>query len=166
MPTVVVARETDLETWFALFSDGADGVVTLPCAPAELLARVLAVIRRVHQTVLAPGPIIRAGVCEIDVAKRRVTVRQVEVALIPTEFSILYLLACNAGRMLARDEILGALLGADHLPGSNIVDRHVRNDSGKLGDDQCLPKFILTVRGGSRLTEHERVGRWARGASG
>jgi DNA-binding response OmpR family regulator len=63
------------------------------------------------------------------------------------EQSLLYLLAANAGQLVTREQILDNLWGVDYAPGSNVVDRHVRNLRTKLQDDWRRPRFIATVLG-------------------
>src|SRR5918999_5428704 len=78
------------------FEVGADDYLTKPFAPAELLARVGAVLRRSQQGA-SPGtsPIIRCGDIAIDLARRRVTVQDTVVGLTRTEFNLLQQLALN-----------------------------------------------------------------------
>ena len=96
---------------------------------------------------MAFTPVLRLGDLEIDIMNRRVRAGDTDLHLTALEQSLLYLLAANAGRVLTRDEILDHLWGADYVPESNVVDRHVRSLRIKLQNDYRHPRFIATVPG-------------------
>jgi DNA-binding response OmpR family regulator len=121
--------------------------LSIPFSPEELLARVVALVRRSYPEATAFTPVIRLGELEIDILHRTVRVGTVDLHLTALEQSLLYLLAANAGRAVGRHEILQALWGADYLVGSNVVERQVRNLRVRLGDDWRRPRFIATVPG-------------------
>ncbi len=146
-PIIALTRRGDLATTLAAFAWGVDDVLVEPFAPEELVARVLAVMRRTYGGGVAFTPVLRLGALEIDILHRRVTAGGRELHLTALEQSLLYLLAANAGRLLTRDEILDYLWGVDHAAESNVVDRHVRNLRTKLADDWQRPRYIATVPG-------------------
>ena len=147
LPVIALTRRGDLATTLAAFERGVDDVLVAPFAPEELVARVLAVMRRTYGAAVAFTPVLRLGALEIDILHRRVTAGGRELHLTALERSLLYLLAANAGRLLTRDAILDYLWGADYAPESNVVDRHVRNLRSKLEDDWQRPRYIATVPG-------------------
>ncbi len=147
LPVIALTRRGDLATTLAAFEWGVDDVLVEPFAPEELVARVLAVMRRAYGGAVAFTPVLRLGALEIDILHRRVTAGGRELHLTALEQSLLYLLAANAGRLLTRDAILDYLWGADHAAESNVVDRHVRNLRTKLEDDWRRPRYIATVAG-------------------
>jgi DNA-binding response OmpR family regulator len=144
-PAIAMSRSTELATRVAALDRGADDVLGVPCAPQELAARVVALIRRARRT--STMPVLRAGELEVDLVRRRATLNGIDLGLTPVEQSLLYLLASNAGRVLSRDAILNGLWGPDYASDSNIVDRHIRNLRIKLRDDWRHPRFIGTVAG-------------------
>ena len=147
IPTLALTRRGDLRTRLAAFEQGVDDIVTIPFSPEELLARVLVITRRSYGQPLSLNPILKLGEIEIDIMQRQVRAGNAELHLTGLEQSLLYLLAAHAGQVVTRDEILDALWGADHVAGSNVVDRHVRNLRAKLHDDWRKPRFIATVPG-------------------
>src|SRR5215472_4642578 len=98
---VVTARGEEPERVLALDA-GADDYLVKPFGLAELLARIRAVLRRVHPG----GELLKHGPLLVDLRTRKVTVSGREVALTPKEFDILECLAADPGRVLSRQQIL------------------------------------------------------------
>ena len=147
IPAIALTRRGDLRTKLEAFDRGVDDIMTLPFPPEELLARVIALVRRSYPDAVAFAPVIRMGDLEIDILHRSVRSGTHELHLTALEQSLLYLLAANAGRVVTRGEILDALWGADYVAESNVVDRQVRNLRARLSDDWRRPRFIATVPG-------------------
>jgi DNA-binding response OmpR family regulator len=147
MPRIALTRRGNLKTKLAAFESGADDILTIPFAPEELLARVVALVRRSYGDPVTFTPRIRVGELEIDILHRTVHDGVTELRLSPLEQSLLYLLAANAGRVVTREEILDTLWGTDYVAESNIVDRQIRNLRTRLRDDWRAPRFIATVPG-------------------
>jgi two-component system KDP operon response regulator KdpE len=147
LPVIGLARRGDLKTTLAAFEQGVDDLLTVPFAPEELLARVLAVLRRTYRTAFPFTPVLRLGEQEMDILDRCVRVGGHTLHLSSLEQGMLYLLAANAGRVVTRHEILDHLWGTDFVAESNIVDRHVRALRIKLQNDWRRPRYISTVPG-------------------
>jgi DNA-binding response OmpR family regulator len=147
IPVLALTRRGDLQTKLAAFAQGVDDIMTVPFSPEELLARVLVIARRVYGVSDRLIPVVRLGELEIDILHRRVRAGNTELHLTAVEQSLLYLLAANAGRVVTREAILDTLWGADYVPDSNVVDRHIRNLRAKLQDNWRKPQFIATVPG-------------------
>jgi DNA-binding response OmpR family regulator len=125
---VVTARGEEPERVLALDA-GADDYMVKPFGLAELLARVRAVLRRVH-----PGDgVLRHGRLAVDVRARKVTVAGREVALTPKEFDILECLAADPGRVVSRQEILDSAWDAHRYGPTKVLDVHVAALRRKLG---------------------------------
>lgn len=147
IPVIALTRRGDLQTKLAAFDHGVDDILTVPFSPEELVARVLAVLRRTYHETVVLTPVLQLGDLEIDILNRLVRVHGKELHLTAIEQNLLYLLAANAGRLLTRDEILDQLWGADYVPESNVVDRHVRNLRIKLQNGWKHPRYIATIPG-------------------
>jgi DNA-binding response OmpR family regulator len=147
LPVIALTRRGDLAAKLAAFEQGADDILTVPFSPEEFVARTLALMRRTYRSEFPFKPVLRLGELEIDILNRRVRAGEHELHLTTLDQSLLYLLAANAGRIMSRDEILDHLWGADFVPESNVVDRHVRNLRIKLQDDWHRPRYIATVAG-------------------
>jgi DNA-binding response OmpR family regulator len=147
MAAIALTRRSDLRAKLDAFERGADDYIGLPFVPDDLVARAHAVVRRVHGGVGQVVPRLRIGDLVIDVLNRKVRAGESELHLTSLEQALLYLLAANAGTILTRAQILGALWGTDFEIESNVVDRHVRALRAKLRDDWHKPRYIETVPG-------------------
>ena len=147
LPVIGLTRRGDLKTKLAAFEAGVDDILTIPFAPEELLARVIALVRRTYSDAVTFTPVIKLGELEIDILNRTMHSGTSELHLTSLEQSLLYLLAANAGRVVTREEILDTLWGADYVAESNVVDRQIRNLRARLQDDWRQPRFIATVPG-------------------
>lgn len=144
---IAITHQRNVETRLAAFAQGVDDILTVPFEPEELSARGAAILRRTHPEAVTFVPALCVGELEIDLVDRRVRVQGQDSQLTWLEQRLLYLLAANAGRVLTRDEILHEIWGADYVPESNVVDRHIRNLRIRLHDSWRQPRFIATVSG-------------------
>lgn len=147
LPVIGLTRRGDLKTKLAAFEVGVDDILTVPFAPEELLARVIALVRRAYSDAVTFTPVIKLGELQIDILNRTVRAGTSELHLTSLEQSLLYLLAANAGRVVTREEILDTLWGVDYVAESNVVDRQIRNLRARLQNDWRQPRFIATVPG-------------------
>ena len=101
----------------------------------------------------APTTVLRAGDIEVDLLTREVRQTGELVRLSTTEFELLVYLLSNRGRVLSREQILRAVWGYDHDPGTNVVDVYIGYLRRKLRHgDHAAP--IVTVRSvGYRLDD-------------
>ena len=125
---------------------GADDYVVKPFSPAELVARVDAVLRRVN-TIAEHAPALTIGELEIDPASRRVTRAGEDMALTAREFDLLHFLARHPGRAFTREELMDHVWQYSFYTDTSTVTVHIRRLRAKLEADPDAPRWIETVWG-------------------
>ena len=142
---MLTARSQEMDKITGLMT-GADDYVTKPFSPAELLARVDALYRRIGgsentEDVLSSGPFV------LHLRSRTLDKNSEHIRLTQTEFAIMKLFMENPGRALSREDILHAVWGADYNGEVKIVDVNIRRLRIKIEDDATEPEYITTVWG-------------------
>jgi DNA-binding response OmpR family regulator len=141
----------------AALESGADDHVGKPFRPAEVVARVRALLRRLPPPGrAAAAQAQRIGELEIDARRHRVCVAGREVALSPSEHRLLAALARHPGRAFSRGELIQAL-GPEREASERTIDSHVTHLRRKL-EPPDGERYIFTVQGGGLPPAQRRRG--------
>jgi DNA-binding response OmpR family regulator len=125
---------------------GADDYVVKPFSPAELVARVDAVLRRVEPIAERERP-LRFDALEIDPSGRRVLLDGQPLELTQREFELLLFLASHPGQAFTRDQLMEQVWQYTFYIDTSTVTVHIRRLRTKLEPDPAQPRFIQTVWG-------------------
>jgi two-component system, OmpR family, KDP operon response regulator KdpE len=151
---VVSARGGERDKVTAL-NMGADDYMTKPFGIDELLARILATLRRTRPAPEAPAApasaVITIGDLRIDVASEQVRLAGIEVHLTPTEFALLRELAVNRGKLLSRTHLLRRVWGRAYETETEYVRVYISRLRAKLEAPGSQPLIVTRPGVGYRI---------------
>jgi two-component system, OmpR family, phosphate regulon response regulator PhoB len=143
-PIIILTAKGEEPDRIRGLDSGADDYVTKPFSPAELVARVRAVLRRAKPSL--SGETLQLADIVMDLASHRVIRAGKPVHLGPTEFRLLRHFLEHPGRVFSREQLLDAAWGRDAYVEPRTVDVHIRRLRKAINRDG-LPDLIRTVRG-------------------
>jgi two-component system KDP operon response regulator KdpE len=144
MPVIVLSAVCDEEEQVRAFEAGADDYVTKPFRPRELVARLVANLRRAEPA--GEEPRVNLDGLEIDFAACAVRRDGEPVHLTPIEFKLLRVLAQNRGRLLTHSALLQQVWGAAYMDARQTLRAHIANLRHKIESAEGL-RLIHTDHG-------------------
>lgn len=148
---MLTARDENIDKITGL-TIGADDYITKPFQMLELVARVKAQLRRVtkynQQDVKMNENVIIIGGLVVDKENHECTINDKPLSLTPTEFSILWVLCKNRGKVVDSEKLFEEVWGEKYFVNStNTIMVHIRHLRDKMNDSAENPKYIKTVWG-------------------
>jgi two-component system KDP operon response regulator KdpE len=145
MPILVLSAVGDEAEKVRALNAGADDYVTKPFGPAELVARLNAVLRRAAAEPEEPRVVIDG--LEVDLAARVVVAAGESVHLTPTEFELLRTLISHRGRLMTHATLLREVWGPVYEDDTPLLRAHVANLRRKIEPDPSKPRYVTTDPG-------------------
>ncbi len=147
LPIVAMSFVHDTSLIVRTLDRHADDFVRKPFVPAELAARVVALLRRVPGFSYTTGALVRIDErLAVDFGRRTLMVGEDRRALTPTETKILYLLVREVGRTVESRFLLARLWPTEEA-GEETLRAHVYRLRSKLEPADERYQYISTVRG-------------------
>ena len=143
---MLTARSQEMDKVTGLMT-GADDYVTKPFSPAELTARVDALMRRSGGSPEENSGEIRQDPFLLNTRNRTLEKNGSRIKLTQVEYSIMKVFMENPGKALSREEILDMVWGRDYFGELKIVDVNIRRLRLKIEDNPTNPVYITTVWG-------------------
>jgi two-component system OmpR family response regulator len=126
---------------------GANDYVIKPVRPRALLARIKSVLRHTEKPALKLSKELVFDKLSINQEFKRVVYDDCEIELTSSLFSLLWLLASNAGIVMSREQVFQTLKGREYDGLDRRFDVLVSTLRKKLGDNSQQPKRIKTIWG-------------------
>lgn len=142
---MITARGEDFERIMGL-DIGADDYIVKPFSPAEVMARVRAVMRRITADNIS-SQLFKYDNLIINMEDYIVTIDNNKVSLTKKEIELLWTLATNKNKVFTRDNLLNSLWGYDYYGDSRTVDSHIKRLRSKIDNYNHKNWEIKTIWG-------------------
>ena len=142
---MLTARSQEMDKVTGLMT-GADDYVTKPFSPAELTARVDALMRRSGGAAVEAGEINQPPFL-LNTRNRTLEKNGQRIKLTQVEYATMKMFMENPGKALSREEILDMVWGHDYFGELKIVDVNIRRLRLKIEDNATNPTYITTIWG-------------------
>jgi DNA-binding response OmpR family regulator len=146
VPILMLTAKGQVEDRVTGLDAGADDYLVKPFSTEELLARVRAMLRRVHRQTRAATALV-LGDARIDLIKQTATRGRKALHLTAKEFAMLRLMAESPDEPISRERFLDAVWGYTAFPTTRTVDNHIATLRAKIESDPDAPRWIKTVHG-------------------
>lgn len=151
-PIIMLTARVEETDKLLSFESGADDYVGKPFNPAEVVARVRAILRRSsgvgnNEQLQKSIPMQTFCRMEIDVQSHTVKINGAEIELTTKEFDLLCLLAKHPNRTFTREQLLEAVWGFNNEGDTRTVDVHMQRLRKKIDNGACPDWQIATVWG-------------------
>jgi two-component system response regulator CpxR len=145
MPVIMLTAKGDEEDRFNGLELGADDYVPKPCTPRELSARIRAILRRTQQNAPQKIEVIEVGQLSVLPEQRKVEWAGHPIHFTSVEYSLLEVLARNAGKIVSKETLSQQGLGRPLAKFDRSVDVHLSSIRQKIAEYSNNTQLIQTV---------------------
>jgi len=157
VPIIILSARGEERHQVRALDDGANDYVTKPFREGELMARIRVALRR--PVSLSERRELRVGDLFLDALQRRAYIGDTELALTPTEFKLLHVLARECNRVITHQQLLREVWGVHSVEEVQYLRVYMRQLRQKIETDPARPRRLLTALGvGYRLVAVEAAG--------
>ena len=153
MPVIMLTAKGEVNDRLRGLETGADDYIVKPFSPAELTARIKAVLRRAHPE--QAGDTLEYADIKMDLVSHRVSRSGTAIKLGPTEFRLLRSFLEKPGRVFSREQLLDKVWGRDIYVELRTVDVHIRRLRKALNTENETD-LIRTVRSAGYSLDAEK----------
>ncbi len=143
---MLTAKSQEIDKVTGLMT-GADDYVTKPFSPAELTARVDALIRRLGLDDTPEQSVVISGPFQLNTRNRTLEKNGERLKLTQIEYQLMKLFMENPGKAMSREDILTDVWGGDFSGELKTVDVNIRRLRLKVEEDPTEPEYLTTVWG-------------------
>ena len=150
VPIILLTAKSETEDKVLGLNVGADDYITKPFVPVEVLARVRSQLRRYAQLGSKPEEdvgMLTIGTVTLDDRTKSVLVDGEQVAVTPTEYSILRLLMSNPGKVFSTKALYESVWQEAALGSEGAVAVHIRHLREKIEINPSEPRYLKVVWG-------------------
>jgi two-component system KDP operon response regulator KdpE len=156
VPILIISARGEERDQVRALDSGANDYVTKPFREAELLARLRAALRSAASLTTPRETRLEVGPLRLHLIERKVYVHDQEVAVTPTEFSLLKVMAWQAGRVVTHRQLLREVWGVEYVDDIQYLRVFMRQLRRKLEQNPARPQLLVTTPGvGYRLMAPE-----------
>ncbi len=146
VPIIILTVCDEEQSKVDMLDAGSDDYLTKPFSMNELQARIRVALRH-YSNPEGNEPVFKSGGLQIDFSKRIVILNDIEIKLTPTEYSLLTLLARNAGKIVTQTQIMKELWGENFIADTQYLRIYILQLRRKIESKPSSPKFLITEPG-------------------
>ncbi|MCX8132158.1 MAG: response regulator transcription factor [Clostridia bacterium] len=149
VPIIMLTAKIEEEDILKGLNIGADDYVTKPFSPRQLVARVMAHLRRIEDEAVPLSSVISINNDDLSIDTLRYEVRKNGqiVNLTPNEYKLLMTMIKYPAKTFTREELVTMAMGQDYDGYDRTIDTHIKNLRQKIESDSKSPRYVLTVHG-------------------
>ncbi|WP_028775498.1 response regulator transcription factor [Shimazuella kribbensis] len=151
---IMLTAKSQMEDKLEGFDCGADDYISKPFSPAELIARMKVLGKRLKTK--KPANVLALAPFTLQLEQRKLDRSGSIINLTPKEFEILKILMEKPNTAVSRDEILNQVWGKHYVGDLKTVDIHIRRLRKKVEDDPSEPIYLETIWGFGYLWRHHK----------